>query len=87
MAQTEKLEAKPTSAAAGLLDDALDTANGVASKVSAKAKDVAGNAREYATETVENVNSVIKENPVQALLVGFGIGCLVGVVVTALVKR
>jgi ElaB/YqjD/DUF883 family membrane-anchored ribosome-binding protein len=55
----------------------------IAEDVAGKAKEysaqVAEKASEYASEATDEVSAVLRKYPLQSLLVGFGLGCLVGV--------
>ena len=53
-----------------------------AQEVAGRAQDMAGDlakqAQEFTDETLDNLRHTVKENPVQSLLIGFGVGCLIG---------
>jgi hypothetical protein len=46
------------------------------------AGDVMEKATEYASDASEEVTTVLRRYPVQSLLVGFGLGCFVGALVS-----
>lgn len=53
----------------------------VAEKTKQVATDVTDKAGEYLSDASKEVNTVLRKYPLQSLLAGFGLGCLVGVLV------
>jgi ElaB/YqjD/DUF883 family membrane-anchored ribosome-binding protein len=59
-------------------DHAQEIASNVTEKARAFASDFAGRAQGAASQAAKKTTKAIKDYPMQSLLVGFGIGCLVG---------
>jgi ElaB/YqjD/DUF883 family membrane-anchored ribosome-binding protein len=52
-----------------------------------KAKSTATDISDKASQATDYVSTTIKNNPVQSLLVGFGLGCVAGALVTRALRR
>lgn len=64
--------------ASQLAGRAQEIASNVAGRAKEVATDMGGKARDFANNAADRTSSAIREYPMQSLLVGFGIGCLVG---------
>ena len=66
----------------GQAQDAVKNARHLASDAAGAAQDyvreISGQAQEIAEEAVETMSASVRRNPTQAILLGFGVGCLIG---------
>jgi len=70
-----------------LLSSAQEKISEIAPNIAAPVRNIAEKAKGVATSAYENVGSMIEENPTRSFVVGLGVGCLIGVTLTTLLRR
>jgi ElaB/YqjD/DUF883 family membrane-anchored ribosome-binding protein len=76
-----------TNLASSTITSVKDRAGDIAGSIGDKARDLAHKAKDTATDVYDNVDTMISERPMQSFLIGLGIGALLGITVTSLLKR
>jgi ElaB/YqjD/DUF883 family membrane-anchored ribosome-binding protein len=66
----------------GAVEQALEASRGVTSQVAEKAEEVMDHAQDVVSEQIHQGKRLVKKHPLEAMLIGFGVGCLVGVCLT-----
>ncbi len=83
----DKGEENVSEGMSSMLSSAQEKVGELGSKVPKEVLNVADKAKKVASDTYENVGSMIKEHPAQAFFIGLTIGCIAGSAVTAILKR
>jgi len=63
------------------VSQAQDAAKNAAQVTQDYARDLRGQAGDAATVAIDELSETVRRNPTQALLVGFGVGCLIGLLI------
>jgi ElaB/YqjD/DUF883 family membrane-anchored ribosome-binding protein len=69
------------------ISNTRDKVSDMTSHLGNKARNVAAKAKQSATDAYENVDQLLSEHPMQSFLVGMGVGCVLGIAVTTLLRR
>lgn len=69
------------------LGDVAQRGREVKDELMDRAKNFASDISNRASDTADAVTTKVKENPLQSMLIGFGIGCIVGVFASRIVRR